>query len=56
MSLGVVREYAERLFTAYSPNTVKTFRAFGDDFEYRKQPYIRHILHVRVNTFRAFCE
>ena len=65
MSLGAVREYAERLFACspYThrffpciPNTVKTFCTFGDDFEYRKQPYIRRILHIRLNTFRAFSE
>ncbi len=42
------------ILSEYSPNTVYTFRAFRDDFEYRKEPYIRRILHIRLNTFRAF--
>jgi hypothetical protein len=30
------------------------FRVFGDNAVYRKQPYIRRILHIRLNTFLAF--
>jgi hypothetical protein len=32
---------------------LNTFRVFGDDFVYCKQPYIRHIVHIRLITFRV---
>ncbi len=73
MSLGVLREYAKSLF-ASSPCTHKsfprilriclnTFRAYGDDFVYRKYPnlpyspstlkYFLRILRICLDTFCA---
>jgi hypothetical protein len=59
MSLGVLGEYTKSLFPS-SPCMhrffVRIFRILGDDFMYRKQAYIRRILHIWLNTFRVFYE
>jgi hypothetical protein len=53
------------ILLAYSPNTprvslrllhvrIDSFRVFGDNSVYRKQPYICRFLHIHLNTFLAF--